>query len=132
MKRFGGFLIETGIISVEQLAQALLAQIKDTPASVVILADNGYLDAQQVIDILSLQNEAHIDFPSACRQLKLWQTEYSEIIRKKVLKNRPLLGQIMLEKGWIIPQKIMAELHRFQDYFQHHNSPCYLCVYYSR
>ncbi len=114
MKRFGDFLIDTGLISIEQLALALLEQLKSTPPSLVVLYENDCLDAQQVIDILALQSEERIDFPSACEKLNLWREEFVGVLQLETTRKRPKLGQIIVEKAWVDPQKLLAELHRFR------------------
>ncbi|MCJ8339640.1 MAG: hypothetical protein MJK10_14315 [Pseudomonadales bacterium] len=114
MKRFGGFLIESGQISVRQLAQVLIEQINNTPASVEILYRESQLDAEQVLDILSLQQDEKLDFPSACAKLHYWREDFAFIIRRETIKARPKLGQLMIDKGWIEPQQMMGQLVDFK------------------
>ncbi len=116
MKRFGGFLVETGIVSPGQLAEALLEQIKSTPPSVVVLFDQGYLDSQNVLDILSLQSDENVDFPTACNKLDLWKNEFVTVLHCEASKKRPKLGKFMLDKGWVQPKQLLDELHNFQRY----------------
>ena len=116
MKRFGGFLIESGQISAGQLAQVLIEQINNTPPSVEILYREAQLDAEQVLDILSLQQDEKLDFPSACVQLHYWREDFAFIIQRETIKARPKLGQLMIDKGWIEPQQMIGQLMDFKDH----------------
>ncbi len=116
MKRFGGFLLDTGLISTAQLAEALMIQIENTPPSVSVLYKNGEIDAEQVLKILTLQSQENIDFPSACSKLNIWRSDFSNVLRRRVAQTRPKLGKILIDKGWVEPQKLLAELHRFNSF----------------
>ena len=114
MKRFGGFLIESGQITVNQLAQILIEQINNTPPSVEILYRESYLQAWQVLEILSVQRDENLDFPTACIKLQYWREDFSFIIKRETAKARPKLGQLMIDKGWIEPQQMMAQLMNYK------------------
>ncbi|MEE8058612.1 MAG: hypothetical protein V3T17_12355 [Pseudomonadales bacterium] len=116
MQRLGGFLIDKGLISSQQLAEALLEQLKKTPPSLGVLYENGSLGAQDVLDILRLQGDKFMDFRTACVKLELWRDEYDVALQSELALKRPKLGQILIEKDWLDPQRLLAELHGFQAY----------------
>lgn len=121
MDRFGNFLIDTGLISQAQLAEALLEQVTQTPASIVVLYENGTLSAEDVLNILTVQNEELMDFRSACLKLDIWTDDFTQELRESVSKRRPKLGEIIVEKGWLFPQKLFGEIHKFKAYCAKNN-----------
>lgn len=116
MRHFGEFLVHKGILSTEQLAQVLIEQLQSTPSSIAVLSENGCLGTQAVLDILSLQSQERLDFRSACINLNLWDDIFEEKLQAEIYRARPKLGQLVINKGWVDPQKLLCELKEFQSY----------------
>lgn len=122
MKLFGNFLLDAGLISAENLAQALIEQVKQTPSSLVVLYEHKRLDAKQVLDILMLQNNENVDFRTACIALNIWRDEFIDIIKAELAQKRPTLGQILVEKGWLEPLVLLPSLKQFHSYRAENNN----------
>ena len=122
MKHFGNFLVDRGIISSSQLVQSLFEQLQSTPPSIVILHNRDCLGTQEVLDILSLQNEEQVDFRSACGELGLWEERFEKVLQSEISRERLKLGQILINNGWADPKQLLSDLMDFQSYRTKNNS----------
>ncbi|MDD1783210.1 hypothetical protein LRP49_18745 [Enterovibrio sp. ZSDZ35] len=122
MKLFGRFILDAGLISAKDLADAMVEQVSQTPQSVEIIYQKGLISPEQVLDIISLQNDEHLDFRTACIRLEIWRTDFIDIINEEVAKRRLTLGQLLVDKELVEPNKLLSVLKQFHVYRAENNN----------
>ncbi|NGN97442.1 hypothetical protein G5S52_07110 [Grimontia sp. S25] len=122
MKVLGSFLLEAGLISASDLADAMVEQVRKTPHSVEILYEKGLISPEQLLAIVTLQNDENLDFRTACLQLNIWKSEFIDIINKEVEKRRGTLGQLLVERELIDPPVLLSVIKQYHAYRSENNN----------
>ncbi|KXF82444.1 Hpt domain-containing protein [Enterovibrio coralii] len=122
MKLFGRFILDEGLVSAKDLADAMVEQVSQTPHSLEIIYQKGLISPEQLLDIISLQNDEHLDFRTACIRLDIWRTEFIDIINDEVAKRRITLGQLLVDKELVEPNKLLSVLKQYHVYRAENNN----------
>ncbi len=115
VKFFGAFLVERGIITKEQLLEALEEQKKSNLKIGEHAIRLGYLTPQQLEDIRRLQKREEILFGEAAVKLGYLTKEQVEQIIRIQKSSHKLLGDILVEKGIITRETLVRELKAFEN-----------------
>lgn len=122
MKIFASFLLDSGLLSAADLADAMIEQIMKTPHGIEIIYAKRLITPEQLLTIITLQNDEHLDFRSACLQLNIWKNEFSDIIEKEISHHRMTLSQILIEKGLIEQKILLPTLKQYHAYCTDNNN----------
>lgn len=115
VKFFGLFLVERGIITREQLLEALEEQKKASPKFGEHAIRLGYLTPEQVEEIRKLQKREELRFGEAAIRLGYLTPEQVEQIVRMQKSSHKLLGDILVEKGFITREVLERELRAFEN-----------------
>ena len=96
-KFFGNFLVERGLITTDQLVQALIEQARALPPVFQIVYERGHLPTDQWLKVFELQVREHIDFAVACQRLGLWTPELASVVQAELQRTRIPLGHLLLK-----------------------------------
>lgn len=98
MKLFGEFLIEKGLINKEQLAEALVEQIRTMPSYVELVWRKKLIEVDNLFRVLKIQSEQGVGFREAMTALGLWNEELDRVLQSEVRAARIPLGQILVQQ----------------------------------
>jgi hypothetical protein len=112
-KYFGEFLVERGIITKDNLVDALVEQVSSTPPLCQIVFENNILDSQKLFEVFRHQQDYSSDFISSCKNLGLWSQEIQTKINSCLDELRKPLGHILVSRGWIDLKKLTHMLDEF-------------------
>ncbi len=112
-KYFGEFLVERGIITKDNLVDALVEQVSSTPPLCQIVFENNILDSQKLFEVFRHQQDYSSDFISSCKKLGLWSQEIQTKINSCLDELRKPLGHILVSRGWIDLKKLTHMLDEF-------------------
>lgn len=115
VKFFGAFLVERGIISREQLVEALEEQKRVNLKLGEHAVRLGYLTPAQIEEIRKLQKREELKFGEAAIRLGLLTPEQVERIITIQKSSHKLLGDILVEKGFITREILERELKLFES-----------------
>ena len=96
-KFFGNFLVERGLITTDQLVQALIEQARALPPVFQVVYERGHLPTDQWLKVFELQVREHIDFAVACQRLGLWTPELASVVHNELQRTRIPLGHLLLK-----------------------------------
>lgn len=98
---FGNFLINKGIITTEQLMEALKIQASTHQKLGTLAIHAGYMSANEVEDVYIMQTHYDKRFGELAVKLGyLTQKQVNELLELQ-LPDYMKLGQVLVEKGWI-------------------------------
>ncbi len=113
MKYFGEYLIEKNIITEEQLVIALIEQMK-LSAPIPVIANNLHLFTNtEFLKIFKWQTEKGVDFIQACKELNMWTSDRHNTVFSHITKNRPPIGQIIVNLGFSDLETLTKSLDDF-------------------
>ncbi len=112
-KYFGEFLVEKGVITKENLVDALIHQISTTPPTCQIVFENKILSSANLFDIFRYQQDHQVDFISASKALGLWGQEVQDKVNASLEELRKPLGHILVGRGLIDLKKLTHMLDEF-------------------
>ncbi len=112
-KYFGEFLVEKGIITKDNLVDALVEQVSSTPPLCQIVFENNIIDSQKLFEIFRHQQDYSSDFISSCKTLGCWSQEVQFKINACLDELRKPLGHILVSRGWIDLKKLTHMLDEF-------------------
>jgi CheY-specific phosphatase CheX len=115
VKFFGAFLIERGVITPEQLFEALEEQKRINLKLGEHAIRLGYLTPEQVEEIRKLQKREELRFGEAAVKLGYLTPEQVEQLIRIQKSSHKLLGDILVEKGFITKEVLMRELKIFES-----------------
>jgi len=72
---FGEFLVSRGVVSNDQLVEALIHQVESTQTLIKIVFDNDLLTSEQIMETVKIQVEDGVDFISALKSKNFLDTE---------------------------------------------------------
>jgi hypothetical protein len=114
-KYFGEFLIEKGIITEENLVDALVEQISTTPPICQVVVEKKILPAKKVFEAFRYQQENNVEFVQACKALGTWTQEIQDRAFSVIDDLRKPLGHILVKKGLIDLKKLTSMLDEFMS-----------------
>ncbi len=112
-KYFGEFLVERGLITKDNLVDALVEQVSSTPPLCQIVFENNIFDSQKLFEVFRHQQDHSSDFVSSCKTLGLWSQETQVKINSCLDELRKPLGHILVSRGWIDLKKLTHMLDEF-------------------
>lgn len=115
VKFFGTFLVERGVITREQLLEALEEQRRVNLKLGEHAIRLGYLTPEQVEEIRKLQKREELKFGEAAIKLGYLTPEQVEKIITVQKSSHKLLGDILVEKGFITREILERELKIFES-----------------
>lgn len=115
VKFFGAFLVERGVITAEQLIEALAEQRKTNVKFGEHAIRLGYLTPEQLEEIRKLQKREDLKFGEAAIRLGYLTPEQVEQIMRIQKSSHKLLGDILVEKGFITREVLERELKFFES-----------------
>lgn len=112
-KLFGEFLVDHHIISEEQLAEALVAQVSMVPSTVEVIYKNKLLPDRKIIEILKCNQTTGRDFRSAARFLGIWSKDLEIAINRYLEESRKPLGEVLVELNILSQTSISQALDQY-------------------
>jgi nucleoside diphosphate kinase len=112
-KYFGEFLVEKGVITKDNLVDALVEQVSTTPPLCQIVFENNIIDSQKLFEIFRHQQDYSSDFISSCKTLGCWSQDVQLKINACLDELRKPLGHILVSRGWIDLKKLTHMLDEF-------------------
>jgi hypothetical protein len=109
-KFFGQFLLEKGLLSSDQLLQALEEQRRCNPMLGEIAESMGLLDAAQAEHINTVQRREDRRFGDIAQSLGLLSATQVDELLAIQKSRRKLFGEILVEHGMIERERLQAEL----------------------
>lgn len=97
---FGEYLVSKNIITIEQLTEALVGQVKSQPPICSIVFENHLLEKNQIFEAFKVQHEEKTDFVSALKKLGLWSVNLEYKVKVELFKVQSPLGEVLLKKGF--------------------------------
>lgn len=114
-KFFGQFLLEKGMISREQLLDALYYQRCKVEKLGEIAAKKGYLKEEDIQKIHQVQQSVDLKFGDIAVKMGLLTPEQLEELVNIQENNHIYLGQALVEIGYITPERLEELLNQFQE-----------------
>ena len=112
-KYFGEFLVEKGVITKDNLVDALVDQISNTPPLCQIVFENKIITPTKLFDVFRYQQDNQSEFVSACKATGVWTEEVEAKINSYLDELRRPLGHILVNKGVIDLKKLTNMLDEF-------------------
>jgi hypothetical protein len=112
-KYFGEFLVEKGVITKDNLVDALVDQISNTPPLCQIVFENKIISPTKLFDVFRYQQDNQSEFVSACKATGVWTQEVEDKINSYLDELRRPLGHILVNKGVIDLKKLTNMLDEF-------------------
>lgn len=112
-KYFGEFLVEKGVISQENLVDALIEQIATTPPLCQVIFQNKILPTSKVFEAFRFQQDHQVEFMAACKSIGAWTQEVQDKTFNAIDDIRKPLGHILVSKGLIDLKKLTNMLDEF-------------------
>lgn len=112
-KLFGEFLVDQQVISEEQLAIALVNQVKLMPATVEVIFQRKLLPNHKIIEILKCQQTTGRDFRSAAKFLGIWTKDLEISVTTLLEQARTPLGEVLVQLGFVTPMILTQSLDRY-------------------
>lgn len=123
MKYFGEYLISKNIITDEQLVIALIEQMK-LSAPIPVIANNLHIFTnQEFLQIFKYQTEKGSEFIQACKDLNLWTADKQNKIYQQLSKNRPPIGQVIVNLGFAKLEVLTKSLDEFLSRIEKPEAP---------
>lgn len=117
MKLFGQYLVEKGHVTQRQLLECLIEQSNLMHSVPKVCLEHSLLEDKDIFDILRQQAYSKKDFVTIATDMGLWTDEKQKKLEEESQKSRPLIGELLLSKGYLQAEKmsnILAEF--FQAY----------------
>jgi hypothetical protein len=112
-KYFGEFLVEKGVISQENLVDALVDQIASTPPLCQVIVQKRILTTAKVFEAFRFQQDHQVEFMQACKSIGAWTQEVQDKTFSAIDDIRRPLGHILVSKGLIDLKKLTNMLDEF-------------------
>lgn len=112
-KYFGEFLVEKGLITKDNLVDALVEQVSATPPLCQIVFENNIFDSQKLFEVFRHQQDNSSDFISSCKAIGVWTQDAQFKINSCLDELRKPLGHILVSRGWIDLKKLTHMLDEF-------------------
>lgn len=115
MKLFGQYLVEKGHVTQRQLLECLIEQSNLMHSVPKICMDHNLLSDSDIFDILRQQAYSKKDFVTIATDMGLWTDEKQKKLEDESQKSRPLIGELLLNKGYLQTEKMS---HVLAEFFQ--------------
>jgi hypothetical protein len=112
-KYFGEFLVEKGVITQDNLVDALIEQIATTPPLCQVIFQNKILPTSKVFEAFRFQQDHQVEFMAACKSIGAWTQEVQDKTFNAIDDIRKPLGHILVSKGLIDLKKLTNMLDEF-------------------
>jgi len=112
-KYFGEFLVEKGVISQDNLVDALIEQIAATPPLCQLVHQKRILSPEKIFEAFRYQQDKQVEFMSACLALGFWTKEVQDKVSLILDDIRKPLGHILVNKGLLDLKKLTTMLDEF-------------------
>ena len=112
-KYFGEFLVEKGVITEENLVDALIEQIASTPPLCQVISQKKILPTNKVFEAFRFQQDHQVEFMQACKSIGVWTQEVQVKTSSFLDEIRKPLGHILVSKGLIDLKKLTNMLDEF-------------------
>ncbi len=111
---FGLFLLKHGVITTDQLQEAVLAQKQDRLLLGQIALNRGLLSESQLLDILAAQSRSGKKFGQIAREKGfLTESQFQEILEVQS-SNHVLLGEALVRKGSVGAADLIHFVREFE------------------
>lgn len=115
---FGEFLIEKKLITEQQLLEALVAQVRETPTLLEMVLELKLIESSELLKIVTTQFSRKIEFQAACREHGQWSNDLAVRLEQETLKRRRPIGEFLLGKKFIS----IDDLNRILDEYVAHRA----------
>ena len=122
-KYFGEFLVEKGVITEENLVDALIEQLANTPPLCQVIRQKKILSTQKIFEAFRFQQDNQVEFMQACKAIGSWTQEVQERAFTSLDEIRKPLGHILVSKGLIDLKKLTNMLDEFLSQISFVNIP---------
>jgi hypothetical protein len=112
-KYFGEFLVEKGVITEENLVDALIEQLANTPPLCQVIHQKNILSSAKIFEAFRFQQDNQVEFMQACKAIGVWTQEVQEKAFNCLDDIRKPLGHILVSKGLIDLKKLTNMLDEF-------------------
>ena len=112
-KYFGEFLVEKGVITEENLVDALIEQLANTPPLCQVIHQKKILSSAKIFEAFRFQQDNQVEFMQACKAIGAWTQEVQEKAFNSLDDIRKPLGHILVSKGLIDLKKLTNMLDEF-------------------
>jgi hypothetical protein len=112
-KYFGEFLVEKGVITEENLVDALIEQLANTPPLCQVIHQKNILSCAKIFEAFRFQQDNQVEFMQACKAIGAWTQEVQEKAFNSLDDMRKPLGHILVSKGLIDLKKLTNMLDEF-------------------
>jgi len=112
-KYFGEFLVEKGVITEENLVDALIEQLANTPPLCQVIHQKNILSSAKIFEAFRFQQDNQVEFMQACKAIGAWTQEVQEKAFNSLDDMRKPLGHILVSKGLIDLKKLTNMLDEF-------------------
>lgn len=112
-KLFGRHLVQAGLVTSEQVLEALDLQRRAVPLIGVIAVERGALSVADVLRVLDSQIETRLPFVRQAVELGLLAPERGEALLVEQRRATPPIGEILVAQGVIDRQTLARELREF-------------------
>ena len=112
-KYFGEFLVEKGVITEENLVDALIEQLANTPPLCQVIHQKKILSSAKIFEAFRFQQDNQVEFMQACKAIGAWTQEVQDKAFNSLDDIRKPLGHILVSKGLIDLKKLTNMLDEF-------------------
>ena len=112
-KYFGEFLVEKGVITEDNLVDALIEQLANTPPLCQVIHQKKILSSAKIFEAFRFQQDNQVEFMQACKAIGAWTQEVQEKAFNSLDDIRKPLGHILVSKGLIDLKKLTNMLDEF-------------------
>ena len=114
-KFFGTYLLQQGVVTQEQLDDALKFQEKSNRRIGEMAVEKGLLSPEQVEEIFREQKIVDAPFGAIALQKKLLrQAELDDLLFSQAVQSTHL-GEALLFRGYLTPEQFGRELRKFKE-----------------
>lgn len=118
MKRklfFGEYLIQQGLITEEDMLEALAEQTRRTPSFEKLALEYGLLNMKQVFDILTRQAATDLSFAQVAQREGYLHPDEIQIVETGLQEQRLGIGEVLVGMGKLELEQMHAQLARFHE-----------------
>lgn len=112
-KLFGEYLVDKGLISEDQLLDALIAQIEEQSSVVKIVRDLDLIKKTDILKVLKQQVKDQTSFLETASKMSLWNADKNLKLFEFMSTERTPLGEILVGKKYLDIGKLTSALDDF-------------------
>ncbi|MCB9230008.1 MAG: hypothetical protein H6618_10405 [Deltaproteobacteria bacterium] len=107
-KLFSEFLLEKGLVSLDDLLSSIMIQLKESKTVLDVVYQNDLLSKEEIFKHIKIQHKESCDFRAALKKSGALTERLDQEIKNKVFSSKKMLGDILVEKG-VIDYKVLSE-----------------------